>query len=116
CYQCFILTHPPSNRFPYTSLFRSTRRPLLGTLLRPFEIMIRPLIAPTPAAWLHAVAPAGVLLILHYVWVIRADTAFEEAAAETSLQRARHLAARRSGESLLPRLAHRRLPPFLRLR
>jgi ABC-2 type transport system permease protein len=94
----------------------ASRRPLLGTLLRPFEIMIRPLTAPTPTAWLHAVAPAVVLLVLHYVWVIRADTAFEEAAAETSLERARHLAARRSGESLLPRLAHRRLPPFLRLR
>jgi ABC-2 type transport system permease protein len=94
----------------------ASHRPLLGTLLRPFEIMIRPLTAPTPAAWLRAVAPAMVLLVLHYVWVIRSDTAFEEAAAETSLQRARHVAARRSGASLLPQLAHRRLPPFLRLR
>jgi ABC-2 type transport system permease protein len=91
-------------------------RPLLGTLLRPFAIMIRPLTAPTPDAWLRAVAPALVLLVLHYVWVIRSDTAFEEAAAETSLRRAKHLAARRSGQSLLPQLAHRRLPPFLRLR
>jgi ABC-2 type transport system permease protein len=90
-------------------------RPLLGTLLRPFEVMIRPLTAPTPAAWLRAVAPAMLLLVLHYVWVIRSDTAFEEAAAETSLRRAKQLAGRRSGDSL-PRLAHRRLPPFLRLR
>jgi ABC-2 type transport system permease protein len=94
----------------------ASRRPLLGTLLRPFEIMIRPLTAPTPAAWLRAVAPAIGLLVLHYVWVIRSDTAFEEAAAETSFQRAKHVAARRSGASLLPRLAHRRHPPFLRLR
>ena len=33
--------------------------------------------------------PALVLLALHYIWVIRADTAFEEAAAEASLLRAR---------------------------
>jgi hypothetical protein len=56
------------------------------------------------------------LLVLHYIWVIRSDTAFEEAAAEASLQRAKHLAAGRSGASVVPRLAHRRLPPFLRLR
>jgi ABC-2 type transport system permease protein len=92
------------------------RRPLLGSLLRPFEIMIRPLTAPTTEAWLRAVVPAMVLLVLHYVWVIRADTAFEEAAAEASLQRAKHLAGRRSGETVMPRLAHRRLPPLLRLR
>lgn len=94
----------------------ASSRPLLRSLLRPFEIMVRPLTSPTPSAWLRAVAPAMLLLVLHYVWVIRSDTAFEEAAAETSLRRAKHLAARRSGANPLPRLAHRRLPPFLRLR
>jgi ABC-2 type transport system permease protein len=98
------------------AIAEASRRPLLGSLLRPFEIMVRPLTAPTPTAWLRAVGPALLLLVLHYIWVIRSDTAFEEAAAEASLQRAKHLAARRSGASLVPRLAHRRLPPFLRLR
>jgi hypothetical protein len=47
------------------AIAEASRRPLLGTLLRPFEIMIRPLTAPTPAAWLRAVAPAMALLVLH---------------------------------------------------
>ena len=58
--------------------------------------------------------PALLLLALHYIWVIRADTAFEEAAAEASLLRARQVSAARRGAGL-PSLAHRRLPPLFRL-
>ena len=68
---------------------------------------------PHPLDWLHAIGPALLLLGLHYVWVIRSDTAFEEAAAETSLRRAR--ARGRRGARPAGYSAHRRLPALLRL-
>lgn len=40
------------------------------------------------------------LLALHYLWVIRSDLAFEEAAADASFARARQLAARRAGTAM----------------
>lgn len=88
-------------------------RPVPHLLLAPFRAMVRPLAARTPGEWLHAIGPALLLLALHYAWVIRADTAFEEAAAEASLRRAGR--RRGSGAAAMPRLVHRRLPRMLRL-
>jgi hypothetical protein len=87
--------------------------PVPRILLAPFRAMIRPLAARSFGEWTQAMGPAVLLLVLHYVWVIRADTAFEEAAAEASLRRARQRAGR--GGSETPRLVHRRLPRYLRL-
>jgi hypothetical protein len=50
--------------------------------------MVRPLAARTITEWLAALGPALILLVLHYIWVVRSDSAFEEAAAEVSLLRA----------------------------
>jgi hypothetical protein len=86
--------------------------PVPRLLLAPFRAMVRPLSARTVTEWLRAIGPAFVLLVLHYVWVIRADSAFEEAAAEASLRRARQTTSR--GRAT-PELAHRRLPALLRL-
>jgi len=86
--------------------------PVPRVLLAPFRAMIRPLSARTVAEWLRAIGPALVLLVLHYIWVIRADSAFEETAAEAALRRARHAASRGRAP---PELAHRRLPALLRL-
>ncbi|HEU5171112.1 MAG TPA: hypothetical protein VFU46_11275 [Gemmatimonadales bacterium] len=63
--------------------------PLAGVVLRPFRMLVAPLTAADPAHWALAIGPALVLLALHYVWVFRSDAAFEEAAAEWSLARAR---------------------------
>jgi hypothetical protein len=93
------------------ALADAATHPLPRAILAPFRAMIRPLAARTLTEWAHAAGPALGLLALHYVWVIRADAAFEEAAAETSLRRAR-LSTRNHGA---PRLAHRRLPPLLGL-
>lgn len=93
------------------SLDEAAAAPVPRVLLAPFRAMIRPLAAHSAAGWATAMGPALLLLALHYVWVIRADTAFEEAAAEASLRRAR-LRATRGGA---PRLVHRRLPRWLRL-
>jgi putative ABC exporter len=74
-------------------------RPLPSALTSPFRILVRPLTAHTIADWLHAIWPALVLLVLHYIWVVRSDSSFEETAAEVSLRRAQALADRggRSG-------------------
>jgi hypothetical protein len=95
------------------ALAEAAAQPVPRLLLAPFRAMVRPLAARSLGDWGQAMGPALLLLVLHYVWVIRADTAFEEAAAEASLERARR-AARRGGAAT-PRLAHRRLPALLRL-
>jgi hypothetical protein len=94
------------------ALTEAAARPVPRVLLAPFRVMVRPLAAHTLGEWLRAVGPALLLLVLHYVWVIRADTAFEEAAAEASLQRARQSATR---GPRTPGLAHRRIPVLFRL-
>ncbi|MDQ3137999.1 MAG: putative ABC exporter domain-containing protein [Gemmatimonadota bacterium] len=87
--------------------------PVPRILLAPFRAMVRPLASASVDEWLRAMIPALALVLLHYIWVVRADTAFEEAAAEASLQRAGQRSE--SGGSVPPRLAHRRLPRLLRL-
>jgi ABC-2 type transport system permease protein len=69
--------------------------PLPYAITFPFRAMVRPLAAHSPADWIQALWPALLLLVSHYVWVVRSDSAFEEAAAEVSLQKARALAERR---------------------
>jgi len=69
----------------------AAEHPLANAVLYPFRLMIQPLTARTLAEWLRALWPAVILLVLHYVWVIRSDSAFEEAAAEVSLKHAQSL-------------------------
>jgi ABC-2 type transport system permease protein len=96
------------------ALAEAAAEPLPRMVLAPFRALIRPLAAHSFAEWVQAMGPALLLLALHYIWVIRADTAFEEAAAEASLLRARQASAR-GGAPASPSLAHRRLPPLFRL-
>jgi ABC-2 type transport system permease protein len=67
----------------------AAQHPLARAVTYPFRIMLRPLAARTTSEWLAALWPALIVLLLHYVWVVRSDSAFEETAAELSLQRAR---------------------------
>ena len=95
------------------ALDEAAAEPVPSLLLAPFRAMVRPLTAHSAAEWAGAIGPALVLLVLHYIWVVRADTAFEETAAEASLRRARSRAI--SSGTNTPRLAHRRIPRLLRL-
>ena len=97
-----------------SALGEAAAQPLPTALTYPFRVMIRPLIAHSVSEWLHALWPALVLLVLHYVWVVRSDTAFEEAAAAVSLQQAQALSARRAGHAA-PRSPGRVTPPWFRL-
>lgn len=75
-------------------------RPVAATLLWPFRALVRPLAAGDAAEWGRAMLPALALLVLHYVWVVRSDAAFEEAAADASMRRAEQLTARRAGHAV----------------
>ena len=88
-------------------------QPLPTALTFPFRLMIRPLTAHTLPDWLSALWPALVLMVLHYIWVIRSDSAFEEAAAQVSLRRARLLSQNPGrASSVLPSTT---TPPLFRL-
>jgi len=95
-------------------LGEAAAQPLPTALTYPFRLMIRPLTAQSVSAWLNALWPALVLLVLHYIWVVRSDTAFEEAAAAVSMQRARAVSERRAGRPPA-RAAGRVTPPLFRL-
>lgn len=66
-------------------------------LLYPFHLLVRPFFAPDAAAFLIALAPAALLFLLHYLWVVSSDVAFEEASVEASQKLAVRLAAVRAG-------------------
>jgi hypothetical protein len=87
--------------------------PPLSWLLAPFFWVLRPFFAPDLGAFLRALGPALLVLVAHYVWVIRADVAFEEASLELSRRRAERVSAMRAGTWRGPRrLARRRREPF----
>lgn len=98
-----------------TAAAEVAQAPLPSALTYPFRLMIRPLAAPGFAEWLGALWPALILLLLHYVWVIRADSAFEETAAQLSLQRARALGERRAGGGTGTPSGRRVTAPLFRL-
>lgn len=86
-------------------------RPAARVLLAPFLAMIGPLVAGNAGQWAGAMGPALAILVLHYVWVVRSDVAFEEAAAEASLRRA-HVLADRSRARDVHRQVRRERPPY----
>ena len=69
----------------------------LPYLLFPFQLIIQPFLAPDVKSFLIALAPAALLLALHYVWVIRSNVAFEEASVEASQKMAERVASVRAG-------------------
>jgi Putative ABC exporter len=66
-------------------------------LLYPFRLVVRPFLAPNAIAFLIALAPALLLFLIHYLWVIYSDVAFEEASLEASQKLATRIAAARAG-------------------
>ncbi len=69
----------------------------LAWLLAPFRWLVAPLFADGGTAFLYALLPALALLALHYVWAVRAQVSFEDAAIAHARHRAEKVAALRSG-------------------
>jgi hypothetical protein len=72
-------------------------QPPLGWVLAPFALVVKPYFAPDAGAFLAAFAPALLLLVAHYFWVVRTNVSFEEASLALAAKRAERLAARRDG-------------------
>ncbi|MGD0088062.1 MAG: putative ABC exporter domain-containing protein [Verrucomicrobiota bacterium] len=66
-------------------------------LLYPFRLVVRPFFAPDAAAFFAALPPVLLIFLLHYLWVIYSDVAFEEASLEASQKLAARVAAVRAG-------------------
>lgn len=82
-------------------------------LLAPFRWVVRPFLASNDLrAFFPALAPALVVVILHYQWVVRSDVAFEEASLEASRRHIARAAAVREGRGLRSGPHKRRRPPF----
>jgi ABC-2 type transport system permease protein len=70
------------------------RQPIPQAILAPFRWIVAPAYAETTHGWLVAIGPAVALLVFHYLWVLRADAVFEDAAVDASARRAARIAAR----------------------
>ena len=66
-------------------------------LLYPFYLVVRPFFAANPMQFLLFLWPALLLMLLHYIWVVRANVAFEEASIELSRRISERVTAVRSG-------------------
>jgi ABC-2 type transport system permease protein len=89
------------------------RGPVPAAILAPFRWLLAPAYAHDAAQWVRVIGPAAAILVLHYLWVLRADATFEEAAVEASARRAARLAARSARlTTAAPRTATR---PWVRL-
>ncbi|HTA72972.1 MAG TPA: putative ABC exporter domain-containing protein [Gemmatimonadaceae bacterium] len=69
-------------------------QPIPSAILAPFRWVIAPAYAESNHAWLVAIGPALLLLVFHYIWVLRADAVFEDAAVDASARRAARIRAR----------------------
>lgn len=79
----------------------TTTRPL-GIALWPFRAVVAVPFAQSLPEFLRALpAPLG-FLALHYLWVVRSDASFEDAALESSQRRAHSLENRRAGKRFVP--------------
>ena len=97
------------------ALGEAAAQPIPAALTFPFRLMVRPLVANDFGEWIRTLWPALVLMLLHYVWVVRSDTAFEETAVAVSLQRAQALAERKAGRGAPIHTPARITPPLIHL-
>jgi len=73
------------------------RAPPLGIVLAPFGWLARPIVSGASGWWL-SLLPAIALLLLHYLWVVRVNIAFEEASIDAAARRARVKENMRTGK------------------
>jgi ABC-2 type transport system permease protein len=80
-------------------------------LLYPFRLLVRPFLAKDGVEFFVLVSPALVVMLLHYLWVVRANVAFEEASVELSQRIAERVTAVRAG-NYQPRPTKAKRAPF----
>lgn len=87
------------------AVVRTIGRALAGRgmswMLWPTSLLARLLFAADWRAFAAALGPALLLYAAHYIWVVRVQTTFEDAAVANAERRAAHIAAMRKGRSPL---------------
>jgi ABC-2 type transport system permease protein len=87
----------PGVEFALGRLVEVMAEPAPRIVLAPFRLLLDPLLATSPGAWLPAFLIAVVVLGAHYAWLQQTDAAFEESAAMQGEQAAARIAAVKSG-------------------
>lgn len=82
-------------------------RPLAALVLLPFTVLVAPLLAHGAAGWAVGMLGTLCLWVLHYLWVIHTDTAFEETAARAGVELQQITSAFREGRGFAARLRSR---------
>ncbi|MGH7619107.1 MAG: putative ABC exporter domain-containing protein, partial [Gemmatimonadaceae bacterium] len=77
----------------FTALGSALANPPASWGLFPFHVVVAPAFAHTTGEWARAIVPAFGVLAFHVWWVLRTDSAFEDAAIEASAERMKRLAA-----------------------
>lgn len=80
----------------FTALGQALANPPASWGLFPFHLVVAPTFAHTVGEWGRDIVPALLVLGFHAWWVLRTDTAFEDAAIEASAERAKRVAAMKS--------------------
>ncbi len=91
------------------------RQPIPNALLAPFRLLLAPSFARTVGEWASGFGIVLIVLGLHYVWVLRTELAFEDAAVEASAARAKRIEAmkaRRAGQTTPVRAGNRTWIPL----
>lgn len=74
------------------------KRPIPAAALWPVRAVLAPVFALDARAWWNTIPAAFGMLLVHYLWVLRLDGSFEEAALEASVHRAERLQRFRSSQ------------------
>ena len=105
---------PIRNAAPYVNQLFETGA--LPWVLAPFQWIVAPYFAHNAQQWLTVLLPALGILALHFIWVVRADASFEDAAIESARRRAALLAAAQKGEVRITRSSPTARIPLFALR
>lgn len=99
---------------PFTSyLLGLLDHGVLGALLVPLKFVVGPFLAPDARTFLLSLAPALLVMVAHYSWVLRMETSFEEASLAAAEKRSARLASVREGKSVFASArTHARPGPF----
>lgn len=92
-------------------------RPGAVAALLPFRVALGPIFAADVSDWLFRMVPGVGLMAAHYIWIVRIDSAFEEAAAAAGVELHEMTTAFKEGRlGLLHAAKNKRLPrPWFRL-
>lgn len=70
---------------------RALQAPVPDAALAPVQLLLDPIMRAGSAPWLISMLWAGLVVVGHYVWLVRLDSAFEEAAIEATQHRAERI-------------------------